>query len=805
MYSHARAASFIYQAVLRSELTRSLGVEWSSVHQGIGEIRGVPVAVTRAFSRRRADIEAALEARGASGPRAAEAAALATRERKLAVEPSRLSDEWRRRALAAGMPEHELLVGRGGPVRVDEDSWARIAAELVRRDGLTSERSTFSRRDVIQELCDRLPAGATVDARALEGAADRVLAIPEIVALLPANSSVGERESFRRRDGRRLPVDREEFRYTTAELLATERRVISAVEDRRDVGAGRADRQHVDGVMAARPTLSGEQREMVRSLLLDGARIAVVAGHAGTGKTFALAVAREAWAAAGYEILGAAVARRAALELQADAGIPSRSVTALLASLRRRPLPPCAVVVLDEASMVGTRQLAALLDRVQSAEAKLVLVGDHRQLPELAAGGAFRGMVRRGLAVELRENRRQSQTWERAAVEDLRDGRIDEAIAAYDAHGRLNVAASLDDAKQRLVADWWEAGSGEDAVMIAARRSDVSDLNARAREHMRAAGRLGHEELRLPAGRFAAGDRLVVKHNDQALGVANGERGTVVDVDPRERTLGLALADGRRVRLDRRFLRSRTRTGDPTLTHGYAITGHVAQGMTADRAFVLAAEGISSEWGYTALTRGRESNHLYVAARTPARDEFAPRGRRPTRWNSSSVTWARAARSRWRSTRSMPSSPAFRRRAGWQPKTSGSLRRRGPWSSTACAGCPAAAARFATPPTRRTPHSIAYGNSRSARSSSDSSWPPGRSGTSLQAGSPFTANLWRAERHGTSGGSCDAKRFCARSSGHERAVLLPGAGRLARGDRSSRSRAARRSRRSHPGAVGRRA
>ncbi len=365
---------------------------------------------------------------------------------------------------------------------------------------------------------------------------------------------------------------------------------------------------------------------MVRSLLLEGTRVGVVAGRAGTGKTFALDATREAWSAAGYEVLGAAVARRAALELQADAGIPSTSVTALLASLRRRPLPPRAVVVLDEASMVGTRQLAALLDHVQRADAKLVLVGDHRQLPELAAGGAFRGMVRRGLAVELRENRRQSQTWERAAVEDLRDGRVDKAIAAYDAHGRLTVAPSPDDAKQRLVADWWGAGSGEDAVMIAARRSDVIDLNARAREHMRAAGRLGHEELRLPAGRFAAGDRVVVKHNDQALGVANGERGTVVDVDLRQRTLGLTFADGRRVRLDRRFLRSRTRTGDPTLTHSYAITGHVAQGMTTDRAFVLAAEGLSSEWGYTALTRGRESNHLYVAEGTPARDEFAPRG-----------------------------------------------------------------------------------------------------------------------------------------------------------------------------------
>ena len=126
---------------------------------------------------------------------------------------------------------------------------------------------------------------------------------------------------------------------------------------------------------------------------------------------------------------------------------------------------------------------------------------------------------------------------------------------------------------------------------------------------------------------FAAGDRIVVKRNDFRLGVANGERGRVVAVDDDAVTVELR---GRAVRLDARFLDDRTPQGDPTLVHGYAITGHVAQGLTVDRAFVLADDGLSREWGYTAMSRGRLANHVYVADDpTTGREEFAPAIRPP--------------------------------------------------------------------------------------------------------------------------------------------------------------------------------
>jgi hypothetical protein len=158
----------------------------------------------------------------------------------------------------------------------------------------------------------------------------------------------------------------------------------------------------------------------------------------------------------------------------------------------------------------------------------------------------------------------------------------------------------------------------------ARRRSDVVELNQLARARLHAAGRLGDEKLELPGGAFAVGDQVVVKRNDMRLGVANGQRGEVVAVDREAGSLTLDCS-GRRVALDRAFLRSATRDGDPSLVHGYAMTGHVAQGATVDRAFVLASEGMSREWAYVALSRGRLCNRLYVAAQPDdERAEFAP-------------------------------------------------------------------------------------------------------------------------------------------------------------------------------------
>jgi hypothetical protein len=274
--------------------------------------------------------------------------------------------------------------------------------------------------------------------------------------------------------------------------------------------------------------------------------------------------------------------------------------------------------------MVGTRDLAQLLDAVQAKDGKLVLVGDHRQLPSIDAGGAFHALARRLDAVELSDNRRQVHAWERTAVELLRAGDGPAAVELYRHHERLHVERDGNGARDRLVRDWCEAADPQENVMIALRRADVDALNELAHERMRSAGLLTGPEFELSGGRFAAGDLILLRRNDLRLGVCNGDRGRVMLIDDASRSLDVEIGD-RRLTLPRTYVVDRTERGDPAVTHGYALTGHAAQGLTVDRAFVLAGGALTCEWAYVAMTRGREANHLYLAEREElARDDFGP-------------------------------------------------------------------------------------------------------------------------------------------------------------------------------------
>ena len=630
LYAHARTASFLYQAVLRSELTRTLGVEWTPVHKGIAEVAGIRGPVLRAFSRRRSEIESALAERGMSGARAAEAAALSTRRAKDArVRPEALVGEWRARAaeLGFGRPELERIVGRARAAAIAPNTERSLARALGSPGGLTAKAASFNRDDVLQAICESLPAGTQVDAATVERLADRFLGSDGVVPLLAADDEAAGGQTFRRRHGRVVPLALERLRYSTTAQLTLEQLLVNRIVGSQAASSVRASRDQVEAAVAARPLLSGEQRHAIERLCLEADGVAVLIGKAGSGKTYALGAAREAWQAAGHPVLGVATARRAARELQEGAGIPSTSTAALLGELRshdRAALPASCVLVVDEAGMVSTRDLSDLLDRVERAGGKLVLVGDHRQLPELRAGGTLRGLAARGLAIELTENVRQQHSWERAALDQLRDGRADAALELYQRHGRIRIEQTGDQARERLVREWADAGDREGAVMIAARRADVADLNARARGRLRSAGEVEPDGLSLPGGEFAVGDRVVIKRNELRLGVSNGDRGQVVAVDPRVGSLTVRRSD-QEVELGSEFLHGMTRNGDPTLEHGCAITGHVAQGVTVDHAFVLADGGISREWAYVAMSRGRLSNQLYLSEEVDSgRAEFAP-------------------------------------------------------------------------------------------------------------------------------------------------------------------------------------
>jgi hypothetical protein len=280
------------------------------------------------------------------------------------------------------------------------------------------------------------------------------------------------------------------------------------------------------------------------------------------------------------------------------------------------------VLVVDEAGMVGSRKLGHLLEHAQQAQAKVVLVGDDRQLAAIDAGGGFRALRFRLGASELTENRRQQQAWEREALDLVRSGLIEEAVAAYQAHDRVVAADSKPAATLALLQDWWSAWQqadrdpAQEAVVLAARRADVDRLNTACQELLAARGRLGGERLQVEDRQLAVGDRVVCGHNAIAeLGVANGSRGVITALDPQTRALTLRLdgPDGREVILPRSYLDGRGRgERNRRVDLAYATTGHRAQGLTRGRALVRLTGTEDVNWLYVQLSRARHDTRLYA-------------------------------------------------------------------------------------------------------------------------------------------------------------------------------------------------
>jgi Ti-type conjugative transfer relaxase TraA len=611
LFGWAKTAGYLYEAQLRAELTRRLGVTWDPVSNGISDIIGIDREVVWEFSQRRQQIEDHLDERGLTSARAAQIAAYATRQAKdPTVTVDDLLPEWRVRAAAFGIDERTLdnVCGVSRQHGVAHPSTGRLFDQLASPTGLTEKRSTFGRRDVIMAICDALPAGG--DADEIVRMADAFLESHDIV---PLGAVEGER--IRRADGTSAPARVDDTRFTTTEMIVTERRVVEIAESRRHAGIGIADVTELTAAIEHRPTLSPEQRDMVVAVCSSGAGVDIVEGVAGAGKTFALAAARDAWAASGYEVVGAALAARAAQQLEEGSGIPSSTVDRLLGRLERSEasaLTSRHVLVVDEAAMVGTRRLLRLLERAEEADAKVVLVGDPRQLPEIEAGGAFGGLARRLEASELTENRRQQEPWEMDALAELRTGDTDRALDTYRSHGRVHEASTAGDVMVQLVGDWLAAReAGEQPLILAGRRSQVEALNRIARRALQEAGEIGPDQLGHRDLRFAIGDEVLALRNDYRLDVLNGTRGKVTEIDREHHEVIVAIGNQRSVGVPFDYI------ADGHLTHAYAMTIHKAQGATADRVLLLADDTLSREHAYTGLSRGVARNDLYLVVEDP--------------------------------------------------------------------------------------------------------------------------------------------------------------------------------------------
>jgi hypothetical protein len=617
LYAHLMAADHLYLAAERAALTERLGVRWGPIdaRSGAAEIVGLDDrALIERFSKRSEEIDDWLAEHGLSGIKASSAAAVATRAPKDRSESEEsVYARWARELADAGIGERELgqaLTGGCGRLATREEV-TRALTELAGPDGLTASASTFTRADVVDALAKRLPVAPS---------AQQALTQAEQVA----ERFLGERSVLIGRDAR-LGVER----YSTPELLEQERRLVAAATERRDERCGQVRPEVVRSVLDRHATAGADQAAMVEDVCRSGAGVSLVVGRAGSGKTWALGLALEALELDGYRVLGAAPTGIATVGLGDEGFGDVRTVDRLLYDVGkgRLELDDKTVLVVDEAAMLGTRKLAPLLDHAHHARAKVILVGDDRQFASIDAGGGFRALRVRLGASELTVNRRQVQAWEQQAIDDVRDGRVEAAIAAYAEHERIRAFDGRDDRDRAIVTDWWASHqAGEQPVVYAHRRAQVDRLNTicqRLRAHH---GQLGSERLAVGDRTFAVGDRVVLGANAlDRLGVANGTSAEITALDVPGRTMTVrTLEDNppRTVVLPGWYLDAAVRPGQSRRVDlAYARTDMRSQGRTEQRA-LLALDGKEDMQGsYVQLTRGKERTDLYLTVGPEPLDE----------------------------------------------------------------------------------------------------------------------------------------------------------------------------------------
>lgn len=605
-------------------------------------------------------------------------ATLSTRTAKPnAIAPlHQLSAQWRERASSKGFEPQLVLAAtirrsRTTPFRSCDFTadWVNAVASLT-RERVAAKRATWNRWNLLAEterVCAAIRCRTPQDRNALIDAvatAAEAQSVPlhEYRYSVPADAQpdlcLGGKSIF---DflGARL--------YTDAGTLACEETVMEA---RNDDGGPAVRATVAMGVLASYRHhrtfgLHSDQRAASSEVLLSGNRLDAIVGPAGTGKTTTLGAIIAVWeeqfgagsviglapAAASAEVLGrelSMVTENVAKWLYESVGqgaihraerffavegrldsivVPNirlaQEATRLVAEQTRWRFRPNQLVIVDEASMVSTVQLAGLVQQARDVGAKVLLVGDPGQLDAVDAGGVLGWLDRRGKAVRLSTIWRFENAWEREASLKLR-ARDFAAITDYDRHQRIRHGTYLDMVDQAYL-DWQcDMRAGKSSILIAADNDTVGMLNERAQADRVIQGLVDAEHTTVLSDglRAGCGDTVIARRNDRTVADSNGDfirNGTVLDVvrvGRRDGTLVAVRRDtGATVSLRRDYVES-------SVELGYATTAHRSQGITVDAGHtVLTQGGLTRELLYVSMTRGRGRNYAYVSENDPADHE----------------------------------------------------------------------------------------------------------------------------------------------------------------------------------------
>ena len=380
--------------------------------------------------------------------------------------------------------------------------------------------------------------------------------------------------------------------------------------------------------LAAKPTLRDEQVKAVSHVTQDSGSVQCVCGWAGTGKTFMLDAARLAWEGDGYTVYGSALSGKAAKELSKGANIKSATIAKWIYDLDhpgrkdRLTLDSKTILVVDEAGMVGTRQLHRLMTEVERAGARLVLVGDDKQLQSIDAGGGFSGLSKRLGYAELKEITRQRDAADRQAVYDLAEGNPEPALKSYSARGRLIVGEDRADTMERLVADWCRDKTElKEKLILSSTNRQAATLNGLCQEERQRRGELGRECVTVQGGaEVHAGDRVLLRRNDKRFGVHNGDLATVIKVTTADKSarrpagsVTVKLDSDEVVTVPLSESESQSAYDANNLSLGYCVTTHKSQGATVENTYVFLYGAMTdAQMAYVQVSRARDKTRIYT-------------------------------------------------------------------------------------------------------------------------------------------------------------------------------------------------
>lgn len=611
LFAWKMAAGAAYHLALASGLQKlGFGIT-DAGKNGMFEIAGVDAELAEYFSARRAEVEAAL---GESGLTSAAAPALAGAITKASCEVKQTPKDadrfrfWREIADGQGH-EAERLVEAALHARIadleDEAERDQTTADRLRvvPDQLTQSESVFERRQLMAAVASAL-VGSGLSVEGAEQAVEALIEDGSVVAL--GTDAIGE------------------TRYSTPQMIRIEREILAMTQDLSARSMPAPDRDLVQRLVGDN-ALTSEQAEAVVAATSTNA-IAVIEGAAGSGKTTSLRPVVEAHRAAGYRVVGSATAWRIAHQLRDDLRIEAKATDAWLAghAAGRSFLDGKTLLVVDEAGQLSSRQMHAVLSQVERTGAKLVMVGDRRQLQPIGAGGALSIVARATDFARVDQVVRQREEWARTATMALAAGKAADALSAYAERDHVHLHIGQKDAVQAMVEAWErsaldsQAGAG---LLLARTNGQVREINATVRSRLREVGTLRGPDIAINAvsssGQayrldLAVGDEIRFLVRNDSLEVINGTTAIVTTLRPEaDGNLRIAARIGSR---DVSFTPSDLAddTGKARLAHSYASTIYGAQGLTADHTFVLIDPACDRHDAYVGLSRARDRTEIFA-------------------------------------------------------------------------------------------------------------------------------------------------------------------------------------------------